>query len=139
MELTDIAPTLMELAGLPVPDTMQGRSLLPILTGRAAPDHHRDFVRCEYRDAVDVFPGLPETKPSFSGTFATMYRDRRWKLVLYHDHDLGELYDMANDPYEFNSLWDDPAHQEVKMQLLLRSHDATVRAADYGAARVMPY
>jgi arylsulfatase A-like enzyme len=41
VELTDIAPTLLQLAGQPVPERMQGRSLLPILTGQAAPEHHR--------------------------------------------------------------------------------------------------
>jgi arylsulfatase A-like enzyme len=129
VELTDIAPTLMELAGLPVPDRMQGRSLLPILTGQASPDHHRDFVRCEYYDALD--------EPHRS--YGTMYRDRRWKLIVYHGTGLGELYDMEDDPHEFTSLWDSPAHQTIKSDLLLRSFDATVRATDYGPARIMPY
>jgi arylsulfatase len=127
--LLDVAPTLMELAGLPVPAAMQGQSLLPILTGRAAPDHHRDYVRCEFYDAID--------EPHHS--FATMYRDRRWKLVVYHDLGVGELYDLDNDPYEFTSLWDDPAQQVVKNDLLVQSFTATVRAQDYGPRRVMPY
>ena len=129
VELTDIAPTLMELAGLPVPARMQGRSLLPLLTGAAPPDRHRDFVRCEYYDALD--------EPHRS--YGTMYRDRRWKLIVYHDVGLGELYDLENDPHEFDSLWDSPAHQGIKLDLLARSFDASVRAMDYGPARVMPY
>jgi hypothetical protein len=68
-----------------------------------------------------------------------MYRDRRWKLIVYHNHGLGELYDMQNDPFEFESLWDSPAHQDVKADLLRRSFDATVSALDYGPERVMPY
>jgi arylsulfatase len=129
VELTDIAPTLLELAGIPVPERMQGRSLLPILTGAAPPDSHRDFVRCEYHDALD--------EPHKS--FGTMYRDRRWKLNVYHDAGLGELYDLARDPSEFDSLWDSAAHQAIKAELLLKSYAATVRAMDYGPARVMPY
>ena len=129
VELTDVAPTLLQLAGLPIPRGMQGRSLLPILTGNASPHQHRDFVRCEYYDAIDQ----PDR------TFATMYRDRRWKLIVYHDHGIGELYDMANDPYEFNSLWDDPEHQSLKIELLQKSFDASVRALDYGPERIMPY
>ncbi|MGH2561547.1 MAG: sulfatase family protein [Thermomicrobiales bacterium] len=127
--LLDVAPTLLELAGLPIPDRMQGRSLLPILTGQAPPEHHRDFVRCEYYDAID--------EPRHS--FATMYRDRRWKLVVYHDLGLGELYDMEQDPDEFVSLWDDPAHQAVKTDLLIRGFDAAVRAMEYGPPRIMPF
>jgi arylsulfatase A-like enzyme len=129
VELTDVMPTLMEIAGLPIPEGTQGRSLLPILTGRASPNHHRDAVRCEYYDAVD----LPDR------SWGTMYRDRRWKLIVYHDHDLGELYDMENDPHEFDSLWDSPAHQEIKLRLMQKSFDAAVRSIDYGPPRIMPY
>jgi arylsulfatase len=128
VELTDIMPTLMELAGLPVPAETQGRSLLPILTGQQDPAHHRDFVRSEYYDAVQ----LPDH------TFATMYRDRRWKLVVYHGHEIGELYDLQADPHEHDNLWHDPTRQAVKLELLKRSFDATVRAMDYGPRRVMP-
>lgn len=129
VELTDIMPTVMELAGLPVPPGTHGRSLLPILTGAAAPDHHRDFVRCEYYDAV----AMPDR------SWATMYRDRRHKLVVYHDHGRGELYDMERDPHEHESLWDDPASQALKVELMQRSFDATVRAIDYGPPRVMSH
>jgi arylsulfatase A-like enzyme len=119
VELTDIAPTLLELAGQPIPDWMQGQSLLPILTGAASPDRHRHFVRCEYFDAL--------AQPDAS--FATMYRDQQYKLVVYHGHGLGELYDLVNDPGEFDSLWDSADYQALKLELMQRSFDATVRAA----------
>lgn len=127
--LLDVAPTLLEIADIPVPESMQGKSLLPILTGNASPDNHRDFVRCEYRNAVD----LPNQ------TFATMYRDPRWKLITYHGTSLGELYDMANDPHEFTSLWDIPEYAKVKTDLLIKSFDAAVAAENFGARRSMPY
>ena len=129
VELTDIAPTLLEYAGLPVPEAMQGQALRPILSGDAPPDTHRDFVRCEYLDAVD--------KPDH--TFATMYRDRRWKLNVYHGHGIGELFDMEADPHEHNSLWDSSDHQDIKLDLMQRSFDATVLAADPGPPRVSSY
>ncbi|HEU5314901.1 MAG TPA: sulfatase-like hydrolase/transferase, partial [Chloroflexota bacterium] len=130
VELTDIAPTLYELVGLPIPEDTQGRSLLSILTGRAPAGQHREFVRSEYYDAVE----LP------NHTFGTMYRDRRWKLVVYHGLEVGELYDMQTDPWEHENLWDSPEaeHQRVKTDLLKRSFDATVRAMDYGPKRIMP-
>ena len=129
VELTDIAPTLLEYAGLPVPEAVQGQTLRPILSGDAPPDTHRDFVRCEYLDAVE--------KPDH--TFATMYRDRRWKLNVYHGHGIGELFDMEADPHEHDSLWDSPDHQGIKLDLMQRSFDATVLAADPGPARVSSY
>jgi arylsulfatase len=133
VELTDVFPTLMEACGLPIPKGTHGRSLLPLLAGQAPPERHRDFVRTEYYDAVD----LP------ARTWATMYRDRQHKLIAYHGTGAaagyGELYDMQADPHEFESLWDDPAHQALKMNLLQRSYDATVRAMEYGPQRVMPY
>lgn len=128
VELTDKAPTLLELAGQTPPTHMQGRSLLPILTGQAAPDQHRAFVRSEYYDAL----GLAD------GTFATMYRDRRYKLVVYHGHGLGELYDLQADPHEFNDLWHDPDHQPIKLDLLQRSFDASILAMDRGPQRIGP-
>lgn len=128
VELTDKAPTLLALAGQTPPAHMQGKSLLPILTGEAAPDQHRDFVRSEYYDAL----GLAD------GSFATMVRDRRYKLVVYHGHGLGELYDLQADPHEFTDLWDDPAHQAIKLDLMQRSFDASMLAMDRGPQRIGP-
>ena len=126
VELTDIVPTLLEIAGLEVPEYMHGLSLLPILTGKASANTHRDHVRCEYFDAVD----LPDS------TYATMYRDERWKLVVYHGKVVGELYDLRNDPQEFENLWDDPASADVKSELLLKSYDQAVLNMDHGPERV---
>ncbi len=131
VELTDIAPTLLQIAGLPVPEEMQGRSLLPILTGAAQPHHHRDFVRCEYYRALN-----PLAQKHFVGSYATMIRDRRHKLVVYHGHDQGELFDLEQDPDEFNNLWDDPAYSNVRFQLLKRSFDALALSIDVGPQQV---
>jgi arylsulfatase A-like enzyme len=125
--LTDKAPTLLELAGLEVPERMTGRSLLPILRGESE-EPHRDFVRCEYYDALD--------EPDNS--FATMYRDRRYKLVVYHGHNLGELYDLAEDPNEFENMWDEPEAQPLKLELMQKSFDASMLAMDRGPKRVGP-
>ena len=128
VELTDIAPTLLELAGAEVPERIHGQSLLRILTGDLSPDRHRDFVRSEYYDAVD----LPD------GTFATMYRDERYKLVVYHGHGLGELYDLEKDPDEFENQWDNPDFQNLKLRLMQSSFDASMLAMDKGSPRIGP-
>jgi arylsulfatase A-like enzyme len=128
VELTDIAPTLLELAGLPVPAYMQGKSLLPILTGAVSEARQRDFVRCEFYDALDLA----------DGSFATMFRDERYKLVVYHGHGLGELYDLETDPDEFENRWDDPTYATLRMDLMQRSFDASMLAMDRGPQRIGP-
>ena len=128
VELTDLAPSLLEAAGAAVPEWMQGRSLLPLAGGVADPRHHRDAVLCEYFDALDA----PDA------TRATMYRERRYKLVVYHGHGLGELYDLERDPGEFDNLWDDPAHATLKANLLLDSYAASMGAVDVGTRRIGP-
>jgi hypothetical protein len=86
-------------------------------------------VRSEYFDALQ--------EPN--GSYGTMYRDRRYKLVVYHGHGLGELYDLENDPGEFDNLWDDPEHQTLKCDLLWRSFDASMLGGiDVGTRRIGP-
>jgi arylsulfatase A-like enzyme len=128
VELTDLAPTLLEAAGEPVPEWMQGRSLLPLSCGDAPLDRHRDAVWCEYFDALDA----PDA------TRATMYRRGHYKLVVYHGHGLGELYDLERDPGEFDNLWDDPEHAALKSELLVESYAAAMATVDVGTPRVGP-
>jgi arylsulfatase len=67
-----------------------------------------------------------------------MYRNTRYKLVVYHGHGLGELYDLKADPDEFHDLWDDDVHQAIKMDLMQRSFDASMLAMDKGPPRIGP-
>lgn len=127
VELTDIAPTLLESAGLDIPEKMHGRSLWPILSGKADPDSFRDFVRCEYRDAVKLD----------NATHASMIADKKWKLVLYHGHNgLGELYDLENDPWEHINLWEDSSYQAIVHHYMTLLFDDTVLETDWGPDRI---
>lgn len=133
VELLDLSATVVELAGLEQPEYMQGQSLVPVLRGETTGGQLRDFVRCEYFDALD---------PHFtggSGTFATMHRTDRYKLTVYHGHGLGELYDLQDDPWEFDNLWDDPGHRELRAKLMYESFDAHVMlTTDVGSRRIAP-
>jgi arylsulfatase A-like enzyme len=134
VELTDIAPTLLQAGGASVPERMQGRSLLPILTGALDPHRHREFVRSEYYRALN--PDQPKRLGQWTGTYATMLRDERYKLVVYHGHELGELYDLQEDPGEFDNRWDDPAFAPVLWNLMKQSFDALAFAVDLGPKQV---
>jgi arylsulfatase A-like enzyme len=68
-----------------------------------------------------------------------MYRRGNYKLSIYHGKELGELYDLENDPEEFNNLWDDEAHSELKNRLIFESFDQHVLlTTDVGSARIAP-
>ena len=128
VELTDIVPTLLDIVGLKIPNYVTGKSLLPILRGETSPEHHREYVRCEYIDALDLA----------DNSYATMYFDGRYKLNVYHTHHLGELYDLQADPDEFDDLWESLDHQQLKMELLQKSFDATMLTLYPGLERIGP-
>ena len=104
--MMDLGPTILELAGIPVPETFEAQSLLPALKGE--PWRARDYVFAEHgRDGI------------LQGTaFMTMVRNREWKLVHFIDSTDGQLFDLENDPGETINLWDDPAYVEKKRELL---------------------
>ncbi|HIG16153.1 MAG TPA: DUF4976 domain-containing protein, partial [Candidatus Handelsmanbacteria bacterium] len=96
VELVDLVPTLLDAAGLDTPYWVQGKSLTGVLEGSAT--NHRESVRTEFFGAINY----PDQ------THATMYRDRRWKLISYHGKDLFELYDLQTDPWEHDDLSESP-------------------------------
>ena len=127
VELMDLAPTLYEATGEDIPYYVQGRSVMPVVTGKA--QQHRDAVRCEFYGAID-FPDQ---------THATMYRTHKWKWISYHGKNLCELYDLENDPWEHRNLADEPEYQSIKVELMRKSFDATAQAHMPDPPRVMPF
>ena len=119
VELVDLVPTLLEAAGLEVPDSVQGRSLLPILCGEADPSVHRDAVYSEYYNAW-----------THGRSYGTMLRTAHEKIVVYHGAEPGELYDLEADTDEFDNLWNNPAHAAMKTRLLKRAFDTSVFTMD---------
>ena len=129
VEQVDIVPTLCELLGQPGLEGLQGRSLLPVMFGRIDPTAHRDGVLSEYRSDKEY--GREVT--------ATMWRQERYKIVIYHGEALGELYDLENDPEEFKNLWNDPAFANLRQELLRQCFDARIAASDPLPKRLAPY
>ncbi len=134
VELTDIAPTLLADAGATVPPRMQGRSLSALLRGDAEPGRHRDFVRSEFFHALS-----PVGRTHIHGTYATMYRDQRYKLCVYHGLEAGELFDLETDPGEFDNLWDEDSAQGLRFDLMKKSFDALAFATDIGTPHVTQF
>jgi N-acetylglucosamine-6-sulfatase len=91
----DLAPTLLELAGVTAPNTMQGRSLVPLLEGKR-PGWRNSFLIEYYSDRV--FPRVLQM-----GYRAV--RNGRWKYIHYLELEgMDELYDLRTDPYELKNL-----------------------------------
>src|SRR5437762_1016697 len=84
----DFAPTFLEAAGIPVPADMQGRSLLPILRGRAPSDWRTSMYYRYYHD-----PGDHNTRAHYG------VRTRTHKLIYFWKKDQWELFDLVDDPY----------------------------------------
>ena len=103
----DYAPTFLELAGVPVPDDIQGRSLLPLLRG----EHPADWRRALYYHFYE-YPAEHMVKRHYG------VRTDRWKLIhFYNDIDWWELYDLEADPHELHNLYGEPAYADTEARL----------------------
>jgi arylsulfatase A-like enzyme len=102
----DFAETFLELAGVPVPDTMQGRSLVPLLRGEQ-PGDWRDAIYYQYYE----FPGVHEVQRHYG------VRTERYKLIHYYLIDEWELFDLERDPDELQSVYDDPEYAQIRREL----------------------
>lgn len=106
----DLAPTMLELAGLPVPANMQGRSLTPFLRGQPPAQWRQDWLY-EYYE----YPG-PHSVPRNRGV-----RTDRYKYIHYYQSpEEFELYDLQEDPGELHNLYGDPKHAELTQHLRTR-------------------
>lgn len=109
----DVMPTLLDLAGLPAPQGVQGRSLLPLLRGEEVP----------WQDAVFSELGPDDRR-------VKMVRTADWKLVYYWPSGEGELYHLTDDPDEFNNLFARPVCGAVQRELERRLLDWMIETAD---------
>lgn len=103
----DVAPTLLEAAGLRAPEGMDGKSFLAHSQGKAT-EPLRDYLLYEYYWERN-FPQTP-----------TMHalRGSRWKYIRYHGiWDTDELYDLQADPKERKNLIREPQHQQLVRNL----------------------
>lgn len=99
----DYAPTFLELAGVKVPDDIQGVSLLPLLKGEKPADWRRSLYYHFYE-----YPAEHMVKRHYG------VRTDRYKLIhFYNDIDAWELYDLEKDPAEMHNVINDPAYSEV--------------------------
>ncbi|WKN41179.1 family 78 glycoside hydrolase catalytic domain [Tunicatimonas pelagia] len=122
----DVPATMLALAGVNVPDTYQGKSLLPIVSGETT-GLARDTALIEHLWEFEYIP------PSEG------VRTKQWKYFRYvNDKSSEELYHLTDDPQETNNLAKDPNYQDVLADLssatdrLIREHSDSLSIAPHG-------
>jgi arylsulfatase A-like enzyme len=107
----DVAPTILDMAGIPIPADMDGMSLYPALSGRPAPVRADFFM--EHVGVVDVKNPIPDSMG---------VRTDAWKYIRYVNvnPEVEEMYHIEVDPMETCNLADDPNYSDVKNHLRRR-------------------
>lgn len=123
VELVDIAPTILEAAGVPPPETVQGESLWSILLGGEASN---DAFAYTETFLPRIHYGWSELEAVYQGGFKYISAPR------------SELYDLAADPEERINLADDPLHADrrAEMEELLERSLESWSAGAVGAVQV---
>lgn len=103
----DYAPTFLELAGAPIPDDIQGVSLLPLLRG----EHPKNWRKSLYYHYYE-YPAEHSVKRHYG------VRNERYKLMhFYNDIDQWELYDLQTDPTEMHNIYGQPGTEKITKQM----------------------
>jgi len=110
----DVLPTLLDLAGLPLPNWLAGRSLVPAMKGQP-------------EDAVGALAEL-----DLSGNVADSWRTQRWRLIRSGREGTPQLYDLDADPHETS----DVAAQHPDVVAELEAELASAKAAGRERARL---
>jgi arylsulfatase A-like enzyme len=108
----DIPETILELAGITVPDFMQGKSLIPILK------NPEQTAKNDVLIEMDDDHNNERTR--------TLITDN-WRITVFSDH--GDLYNLKEDPNELNNLWHDNSFNEIKIKLLLKLFNKSTKAS----------
>lgn len=117
VQLIDVAPTLLEAAGVHVPETWEARPLGAVLDGREP----------TIREAV--YAELARDHIQSGAEYIVMRRDEEWKLVYYLGESDGELYNLKRDPQEARNLWTAAEAREPRERLLRELFEWSMRGS----------
>jgi arylsulfatase A-like enzyme len=152
VNLVDIFPTICDMLEIETPFGVQGKSILPLLTGEQIPPKEYETAYSESgfgglywdeKDSLDLITEgaskafSPEGRPLTFDCLNTwtqcgqvrMLRKGRYKIQVDMMGE-GYLYDLEKDPVEVNNLFDDPACTAIKADMLTELTAAMLRACD---------
>ncbi|UKJ09319.1 sulfatase [Solitalea lacus] len=101
----DFAETILDMAGLPIPSDMQGKSFVPLLKGTQKGNLH---------DAL--YYHFYENKEHKVAKHIGARTDR-FKLIYFYENNEWELYDLKNDKSEMNNVYNDPSYKKVQLMM----------------------
>jgi len=159
----DLAPTILELAGLPIPATVQGRSMAAILANpdakireeihaeknwhdyedrvRALRTERYKYIRNDYADLPATPSADAGRSPSMDAIRALHKKGQLTPLqarIFQQPRPAEELYDLDADPTESRNLVTDPAHQKTLRQLRARLEAWVTETRDLTPLRRTP-
>ncbi|MBS1920857.1 MAG: sulfatase [Bacteroidetes bacterium] len=121
----DIAPTMLDAAGVKIPADMQGQSFLPLLQARYASG--RDAMYYHYYEN-----GEHDVSPHFG------IRTKRYKLIRFYQRvDNWELYDLQKDPLEMKNLYGEKGYKKITEQLKMQLNDLIKKYDDTDAGKIL--
>ncbi|MBZ9535807.1 sulfatase-like hydrolase/transferase [Cytobacillus oceanisediminis] len=103
--LVDLAPTFLSFTDIPIPYQMSGVDQKDVWLNEK--EQARDHIICEFRHEPTTI-------------HQKTYVDQRYKITVYYNQEYGEIFDLIEDPNEYNNLWDHPDFQGLKQELLLK-------------------
>ncbi|HRP33505.1 MAG TPA: sulfatase [Agriterribacter sp.] len=121
----DIAPTLLNVAGVPVPDSMQGQSFLPQLTDKKVKE--RDAMYYHYYEN-----GEHSVSPHFG------VQTKRYKLIRFYKRvNSWELYDLEKDPHDMHNLYGKKGYDVITRDMKARLNEMINRYEDEDAMKIL--
>jgi len=123
----DLLPTLLDAAGVDIPENLAGRSYLPLLEGGAYSENEYVFSEKTFMDVYDPTRAVRSKRHKYIRYFevctiqdARHYIVPRWHMFRgygWMKQGIDGLYDLEKDPWEMNNLASDPAHAEIRSHM----------------------
>ncbi|MEX0882841.1 MAG: sulfatase/phosphatase domain-containing protein, partial [Cyclobacteriaceae bacterium] len=114
----DIAPTLLHIAGIEIPDNYPGDSFMPIVYEEKEEIHEAVYGENNYDDNYPVPSEVPPTE-QYQSIRSKFVRTPNYKYIRYHENNpvIEHLYKIEDDPLELNNIINDPDYANIAREL----------------------